>query len=205
MKKPAALIREIEVNQAKLALLQKEHARIGQEISDLSARNRAKIVELVETTLETLDFGEVPIHMLVSKLTKLSEELIHEDTGGDDRIAVFVRFGRNASSANRQVLVSAGLHWHGRDGGWVGQVTEMQLARLRNAFGDRVSGSKSEGAGSSAKKPLHSAPDVASTDVAAVQPLTEDKEDQAESAILGDQLPSKSVPPSFAFPRPARI
>lgn len=206
MTKPAALIREIEVNQAKLAMLQKEHSRIGQKISYLSALNKTKIIELVGTTLESLDFGEVPIHVLLSKLTKLSEELIHEGPDSDDKIAVFVRFGRNVSSANRQLLVSAGLHWHGRDGGWVGQTTAMQVARLRDAFGDRVRGAKRDEAGSSPEEPLHVAPDVISTDVAAVLSLAKDNESQAGRATHGNQLPSRLVPPSFAFSsrRPAK-
>ncbi|MFK4509257.1 hypothetical protein LPJ38_16430 [Bradyrhizobium daqingense] len=43
MKKAATLIREIEINNKKLALLQRDHARIGQEISDLAASNKVKI------------------------------------------------------------------------------------------------------------------------------------------------------------------
>jgi len=34
MKKAATLIREIELNNNKLAQLQRDHARLGQEISD---------------------------------------------------------------------------------------------------------------------------------------------------------------------------
>ncbi|MBN8974987.1 MAG: hypothetical protein J0I08_00770 [Rhizobiales bacterium] len=173
----------------------------------MSARSKARLVELVGATLESLDFDEVPIHMLVSKLTELSEELIHEGPGGDDRIAVFVRLGRNASSANRHARMSAGLHWHGRDGGWVGQVTKMQLAKLREAFGDRLSGAKAQEAQSSPKEQTYVAPEAVSTDVVAMLPLAEDKENQKERAIRGNRLPSTLTPPSFAFPlrRPGSV
>lgn len=200
MKKPATLVREIELNHAKLALLHREHARIGQEILDLATLNKAKIIELVGTTVETLDLSQVPIHVLVSKLSKLGEGLIQEDPVSEDNTAVFVKFGRNASSANRQVLLSAGLHWHGRDGGWVGRVTEAQLASLRGAFGDRVSAPKGEDAGWPLEEPPDAVPDVVSVDVAAVAPAAEEGEGHARKATREDRLASSLVPPSFAFP-----
>jgi hypothetical protein len=200
MKKAATLIREIELNNNKLALLQRDHARIGQEISDLAASTKAKIIEFVGTTVESLDLSQVPIHLLVSRVSKLGDGLFQEDPVNVDDTMVFVRFGRNASSANRQVLVSAGLHWHGRDGGWVGRVTEVQLASLRKTFGDRVSASKGEDAGPDLEERPSSTPDVVSADVAAVVPLAEDDEGQAGRATRENRLASGLVRPFAGFP-----
>ncbi|WP_147250302.1 hypothetical protein [Bradyrhizobium sp. MOS003] len=200
MKKSATLIREIEINTNKLALLQRDHARIGQEISDLAASNKAKIIELIGTTVVNMDLSQVPIHLLVSRVSKLGDGLFQEDPASEDDTTVFVKFGRNASSANRQVLVSAGLHWHGRDGGWVGRVTEAQLASLRKAFGDRVSASKGDDAGLDLEGQPSAAPDVVSADVAAVLPLAEDDDGQAGGATREIQLASGSVRPFAGFP-----
>ena len=162
--------------------------------------NKAKIIEFVGTTVESLDLSQVPIHLLVSRVSKLGEGLIQEDRVNEDDTTVFVKFGRNASSANRQVLVSAGLHWHGRDGGWVGQVTEAQLVSLRKAFGDRVSASKGEDAGLDLEGRPSAAPDVVSADVAAVLPLAEDDDGQAGGATREIQLASGLVRPFAGFP-----
>ncbi|MCK1576828.1 hypothetical protein [Bradyrhizobium sp. 174] len=207
MKKSATLIREIEINTNKLALLQRDHARIGQEISDLAASNKAKIIELIGTTVENMDLSQVPIHLLVSRVSKLGEGLIQEDRVSEDDTTVFVKFGRNASSANRQVLVSAGLHWHGRDGGWVGRVTEAQLASLRKTFGDRVSASKGEDAGDPLGEPPVGAPDEVSADVAAIVPSVEADEGHGQRAADQVQPASSLVRPSFSFPprRPAQL
>ncbi|MFK4384578.1 hypothetical protein [Bradyrhizobium sp. USDA 223] len=201
MKKVATLIREIEINNKKLALLQRDHARIGQEISDLAASNKVKIIELIGTTVESMDLSQVPIDLLVSRVSKLTEGLIQEDRVSEDDTAVFVKFGRNASAAKRQVLVSAGLHWHGRDGGWVGRVTEGQLASLRKTFGDRVSALKGEDAGDPLGEPPAGAPGEVSADVAAIVPSVEADEGHGERAT--DQVqPAPSLGlPSFSFPR----
>ncbi|WP_298885803.1 hypothetical protein [uncultured Bradyrhizobium sp.] len=200
MKKAATLIREIEFNNSKLAQLQRDHARIGQELSDLAASNKAKITELVGTMAERLDLSQVPIHLLVSRVSKLGDGLFQADPVSEDGTTVFVKFGRNASSVNRQVLVSAGLHWHGRDGGWGGRVTVTQLASLRKTFGDRVRASKGEDADRDLEERPSAAPDVVSADVAAVVPVAEDGEGQAGRATRENQLASGLVRPFAGFP-----
>jgi hypothetical protein len=121
MKKTTKLVREIELTQARIAALREDHARIGQEISHLVAQNKARIMELLGATVERLDLSRLPIHALLSPLSKLAEDVDHDRPNAleEANIEAFVKIGRNASSTNRRVLEMAGLHWHGRHAGWV--------------------------------------------------------------------------------------
>lgn len=140
MQRQTTLVREIESLQAKIAVRRQDRARIDDEISDLVAANKAKIMMLVATTFERLDLSNVPVSTLLLSLSKVTADTVHQPTSlaAAGNIPAFVRFGRNASPSNRELLVAAGLHWNGREGGWVGQVTEAQIADLRRTFGGRL-------------------------------------------------------------------
>jgi hypothetical protein len=204
MKRPRTLVHEIELNQTRIAVLREDHARIGQEISHLVAANKAKVVELVEAEVERLDLSQLPIHNLLTSLSKLGEAvgvdrvLPASFLEAEPSIQAFVKLSRNASASNRQVLESAGLHWHGRDGGWAGNVTPAQLAHLRRAFGERVE--KPEcGAGGDPVMPLERVPGAVSADVAAIAAPAE----QADTAVREGQsiATATALRSSFGFPR----
>jgi hypothetical protein len=57
---------------------------------------------------------------------------------GDGRVFVTVKVSRNVGAERRGLLESAGLRWHGKSGTWQGRVTAEVVARLQDAFGDRV-------------------------------------------------------------------
>jgi hypothetical protein len=120
-KRPAALVREIETDQARIAGLRKERDRIDQEILHLLATNKDRLVRLVSGTVEQLDLSRLPVRALVSSLAMLSEDAEDEAERLPEEeatIDTFVKIGRNVSLSNRLALEGAGLHWHGaRPGG----------------------------------------------------------------------------------------
>lgn len=140
MKRPMMLAREIESVEAKIAERRRDRARIDDEILDLIAIKRAKMTALVGTTVERWDLSEVSVETLMQSLSKITHDALHNSTSlaAAGNLQAFVRFGRNASASNREKLVAAGLHWNGREGGWVGRVTEAQIADLRDTFGGRL-------------------------------------------------------------------
>ena len=140
MKRPMTLSREIESIQAKIAERRRDRARIDDEISHLMAINRAKMMALVGATVERWDLGEMPVQTLMLSLSKVTEDALYKPTSlaVAATVQVFVRFGRNASASNLAKLEAAGLHWNGREGGWVGIVAEAQISDLRQTFGGRL-------------------------------------------------------------------
>lgn len=210
MKRPRTLVREIESNQARIAVLREDHARIGQEIAHLVAANKAKVLELVGVEVERLGLSQLPIHNLLSSLSMLGKGLVVDHVlpnslpEAEASIQAFVRFSRNASASNRRLLESAGLHWHGRDGGWTGNVTPAALAYLRQAFGKRVEKPECDAGGDPAT-PLESVPEAVSTDVAAIATPAEEGQGQGDTAVPGEPLVSTATAKlrsSFGFPRP---
>ncbi|WMT76976.1 hypothetical protein [Bradyrhizobium sp. Ash2021] len=204
MKKTAKLAREIEHAQAKIALLCQEQARIGQEISHLVATNKAKMMELVGATVERWDLSQVPVQALLSSLSKLSQDVVHDRPNLADvaNIQTFVRFGRNASASNRQRLEAAGLHWNGREGGWVGKVTETELAVLRHAFGARVEKPEHVRAEDNSGMSPEDAQGALSADVEAMVTSAEERQGQAATAAPEEQFNAMATlrPSSFGFP-----
>lgn len=208
MKRPRTLVREIELNQARIAVLREDRARIGQEISHLIAANKAKVMELVGIEIERIDLGQLPIHNLLSSLSKLGEGGVVDNFLPTSRpeaaanIQAFVKLSRNASASNRRMLESAGLHWHGRAGGWIGNVTLDELAHLRLAFGERVV--KPEcGDGGDPAMPQECASGAFSADVAGIAVPAEEEPGQADTAIPEGQsiATAATLRPSFGFPR----
>jgi hypothetical protein len=204
MKRPTTLVREIELIQAKIALLRREQARIEGEVSDLVATNKAKMMELVGATVERWDLSQVPVQALVSSLSKWSEDVVHDrpSLAGAANIEAFVRFGRNASASNRQRLEAPGLHWNGRDGGWVGKVTEAQLELLRHAFGARVEKPELVRAEENPGVSLEDAQDALSADVEAIVASAEEGQGQADAAEPEEQFNARATlrSPPFGFP-----
>ena len=172
IKKTTKIIREIEQAQAKIAVLREEHARTSQELSYWVGTHKNKVMELVGATVERLDLSHVPIHNLLSSLTRLGEDAVHDGTDAtlmeEADTDVFVKIGRNASSSNRRALEMARLHWHGRQAGWVGVVTAAQLAELRRTFGGRVEKPEQVGAEEDPGEPQEDAPEAVSADVEAI-------------------------------------
>jgi hypothetical protein len=209
MKRPRTLVHEIELNQTRIAVLREDHARIGREISHLVAANKAKVMELVEAEVERLDLSQLPIHNLLSSLSKLGETVVVEHffptslPEVEANIHAFVKLSRNASASNRRILESAGLHWHGRAGGWIGNVTPDDLAHLRLAFGERVEKPECGDRGDPAM-PQERVPGVFSADVAAIAARAEEEQGQADTAIPERQsiaTATATLRSSFGFPR----
>jgi hypothetical protein len=118
-------------------------------------------------------------------------------------IEVFVKIGRNASSSNRQALETAGLHWHGRQAGWVGVVTAAQLAELRRTFGGRVEEPEQVGAGENPALPVEDAPEAVSVDAEAVAAAAGEEQGRVDRAVSEEQSVSAemtSLRTSFGFP-----
>jgi hypothetical protein len=209
MKKPVTLVCEIEWTQARIAVLSEDHARIGQEISHLIRQNKARITELVGATVERLDLSGLPVHVLLSSLSKLGEGLVIDrdlSTGlpeAQANIQVFVKFGRNASASNRQLLLAAGLHWHGRHGGWSGCVTRERLAHLRRVFGRRVEKPEEVSTEGDARASPENAPGAVSADLEAIAAPAEGEQGQVEAAAPGDKSVSTATTrlrSTFGFP-----
>lgn len=209
MKRPRTLVREIELNQTRIAELREDHARIGREISQLVAASKAKVAELVGAEVERLNLSQLPIHYLLSSLAKLGEggagadhALTNPLPQAEPGIQAFVKFSRNCSVANRHTLESAGLHWNGRDAGWTGNVTPAQLASLREVFEGRVETSERE-AGEDPAMPPANAPGAVSADIETIVTAVEEERTQVD-AVTEEQSASTatmSLRSSFAFPR----
>jgi hypothetical protein len=150
MKRSRTITREFIATQSRIATLREEHARIGEEISNLQAAQHAQAAKLVTDVLGTLDLTGVPIDSLLSAIVKVGgvapEAPSMPPSAAVPAVNVLVRISRNASPANRALLEEAGLHWNGRDGVWLGNVTHDELDRLRAAFGERVEQPESGGA-----------------------------------------------------------
>ncbi len=203
MKRHTGLVREIELIQAKIALLRREQARIDGEISNLIATHNAKMMVLVEATVERWDLSQVRVQTLVSSLSKVSEAVVNDgpSSTATANIQAFVRFGRNASASNRERLEAAGLHWNGREGGWVGKTTEAQLADLHRTFGARVEKPKLVRAGEDLGEPLKDAQGALSADVEAIATPAEEEQGQAGAAGLEEPFNATTLrPSSFGFP-----
>jgi len=88
MKMTTKLVREIEHAQAKIAVLREEHARTGQELSHWIGIHKNKVMELVGATVERLDLSQMPIHDLLSSLSRLALQLpfmqVSESMGNHD-------------------------------------------------------------------------------------------------------------------------
>lgn len=207
MKKTTKLVRELEHAQAKIAVLREEHARTGLELSHWVGVHKNKVLELVGAAVERLDLSQVPIHDLLSSLTKLAENVAHDRANAtlaeEADIEAFVRIGRNASSSNRQALEMAGLHWHGRQAGWVGVVTTAQLAELRRTFGGRVEKPEQAGAEEDSGVSQEDAPEAVSVDVEAIAGSAGDERGQVDAAVSDEQDVSTAPSlrsSSFGFP-----
>lgn len=194
MKRPAALVLEIEKDQARIAGLRKERARIDQEISNLVATNKALIVQLVSGTVEQLDLSRLPVRALVSPLAMLGEDVEHRaerPLQEEAAIETFVKIGRNVSSSNRLAHERAGLHSHGRDpAGWKGTVTASQLAERRHHFGERVERPEQAGVGEDPKVLPEAAPAPASVDVRAIGGLVGERQGEPLTAEPESPLPA---------------
>jgi hypothetical protein len=161
-------------------------------------------LELVEAEVVRLDLSRVPIQDLLSSLSRLGDCVAVDDViptlpETETSIQVFVKFSRNASASNRQMLESAGLHWHGRDGGWIGYVTPAQLERLRRAFGERVQKPACNPA-----MPPERLPEAVSADVEAIAASAEEEQGQTATAVTGEQSISTAtmkLRPAFGLPR----
>jgi hypothetical protein len=207
MKKTTKLVREIEHAQAKIAVLREEHARTGQELSYWVGMHKNKVMELVGATVERVDLSQVPIHNLLSSLSRLGEDAYDRSNATlaeEADIEVFVKIGRNASSSNRQALEMAGLHWHGRQAGWVGVVSTAQLVELRRTFGGRVEKPEQVGAEEDAGVRQEDAPDAVAVDVEAIA-VPPEEQGQVDTAVSEEQSVSTATrlrSSSFGFPLP---
>lgn len=173
------------------------------------AASKAKVVELVGAEVERLDLSKLPIHHLSVSLSRLAEGGVDGSVLPDPlpdaqaTIQAFVKFGRNGSAANRRALESAGLHWHGRDGGWTGNVTPAALAHLRKVFGKRVEKPECEDGGLPAT-PLETAPGAVSNDVEAIVTPVEEERGQADTVAEEPSVSTATTNLRFGFPpRPA--
>lgn len=198
MKRPMTLVREIESIQATIAERRRDRARIDDEISDLVAINKTKLMALVEAALERLDVSKVPAQTLMLSLSQVMDDAIHKTMSSPDvALQAFMRFGRNASPANREKLVAAGLHWHGREGGWVGQVTEAQIANLRDTFGGRLKKPEAVRAQDDPGVSPGGAQEPLSSNMETIVTSSEDGQRPATTAFF-----SKDVDTSRKFPPP---
>jgi hypothetical protein len=208
MIKTTKLIREIEHAQAKIAALREEYARTGQELSYWVGMHKSKVVELVGATVERLDLSHVPIQNLLSSLTQLGDDAVRNGANAtlaeEADIEVFVKIGRNASSSNRRALETAGLHWHGRQAGWLGVVTTAQLAELRRTFGGRLEKPEQVGAEEDPGVSQEDPPEAVSVDVEAIATPAGEERGQVGTAASEEQSVSAEMTTlrssSFGFP-----
>ncbi len=144
MKRPRKIAREITQTDTEIAKLCENHARIGRKIAELKTVQKGRLTQLATEAIDRLDVGQVPIEDLLLAISCLGQSARSESVSapppppGHATVEAFVKISSNCSARNRAILVASGLHWHGRDEGWRGHVTEDQLTRLRDCFGERL-------------------------------------------------------------------
>lgn len=220
MKRRPRIIRELETSEAVLARLRADRVRLDREIAAMEERREADIQQFVMDATKRLKLAQLPAASILAALEQLAQRgnedrLVCEpggtshDTSDDPRqelAEVFVRLTRNASAANREVLVREGLHWNGRSAGWSGRVTPEALQRLRDAFPDRVVGPDLEssaaqpednaGPAVEAEGPPISSPDAppANLEVEAIAPA----EDRAVAETVAVETAVPPTQPAFS-------
>ena len=202
MKRPMTLSREIESIQAKIAERRRDRARIDSEISNLLAISKAKMAALVGVTLERWDLSDVPVQTLLRCLAKVTEDAIHKPTSPAPAadLQVFVKFGRNASPLNREKLMAAGLHWNGREGGWVGNCTAAQISDLRQTFGGRLEKPEAIPAEGDPGISAGGAQETLSSDADTMAKSSDDSSRSGTTVFSNDLNASGRLPPPPGFP-----
>ena len=97
----------------------------------------------------------------------------------------------------------AGLHWHGRQAGWVGVVTTAQLAELRRTFGGRVEKPEQVGAGEDPGGSREDAPEAISVDVEAIATPGSEEQGKVDTVVSEEQAISTAArlcSSSYGFP-----
>jgi hypothetical protein len=140
-------IKQLERADAELAALRDQRARIDARIASLESTRKKDLVAFAADILNGMDLARVSASTICARLTSLHDAVVRNDEGhiatvdanaAYDKVEAFVKISRNASEDKRKLLENAGLHWHGRDGGWTGAVGSASLAQLRDVFGDKV-------------------------------------------------------------------
>ena len=201
------LVREIEHNQARIAALRNEQARISAHIEELTLANRASVMTLLGNAVERLDVGSVAIGDLLSLVAKLTETGVNDSASAvssiePGTIQTFVRLSRNSSVANRKALDAAGLRWNGRSGGWTGLVSSVQLVELRDTFGDRVQTREEGGKGQDLRARLDGAREAVSSGVEAVAESVGEAHGKSDVEVASPTSGAPLIPrlPFGAFP-----
>jgi hypothetical protein len=188
MKRFATLVHEITQNQVRIKILRSDQARIDAEIETLTLATKASVVDLLG---RQLDFGQLAIEDLLAALSKFAA--IPPPGRATD---VLVRLSANTGSSNRSVLATANLHWNGRRQRWTGSVSEDQLVRLRERFGDRVEDPAQAAAAQDTGPGVEAAPVHVSADVKAIVDAVEGNPGPADA----DGSPSASAATSLRLP-----
>ncbi|OSI64707.1 MULTISPECIES: hypothetical protein [Bradyrhizobium] len=178
-----ARIKQLEHIDAELAALRDQRARMDARIAILESTRRADLLELASEILAGVDLLQMPVSAICAYLTALDGAVPRSDgadlattkeNAGDEKIATFIKISRNVGKRKRALLEQAGLHWHGRDGGWTGFVGSAALTQLRDVFGDKV------------EKPRLVAPEAPSSSAqesAAVPSCADEEPNKADSQL----------------------
>jgi hypothetical protein len=178
-----SLVRDIEQNQARIAALRNDQARIDAEIKTLTVANKAAVMTLVGNAVERLDFSSVAVDDLLSLITKMAETVGDRNASvAPGTIQAVVRLSRNASVSNREALDAAGLRWNGRRERWIGLVSVAQLTELRQVFGKRVEKPGEGEEGQDPGSPVDGAQGAVSADVEAIDKPA-DEEGRTNEAV----------------------
>jgi hypothetical protein len=178
-----SLVRDIEQNQARIAALRNDQARIDEEIKTLTMANKTSVMTLVGNAVERLDFGSVAVDDLLSLIAKMAETVGDRSASvAPGTIQAVVRLSRNASVSNRKTLDAAGLRWNGRRERWTGLISAAQLAELRQVFGKRVEKPEEGEEGQDPGSPIDGAQGAVSADQEAIAKPADREQEKAEAA-----------------------
>lgn len=180
---------------AKLASLLKSREDIEARITLAQNEREEEVIErLREAGVGWLSSAKLEelIENVRAAVPNQAEASDHHDP--EDLVKVRVRLSANASPVNRGTLRAAGLRWSGKQGRYIGDVSEAVLATLMKRFKDRVEVVAAEGATGGAS-PSTAVPTVEAPSVVA-EPAAEP---EPAAPIEADQAPLP-VPPSTAAP-----
>jgi hypothetical protein len=158
MKRMKTVLKVLQASGAKLAELDRKLAVLQEERSHTQETHDAGVERFIIDTVRRNGITKLPIGDIVAGLDRLAkpadvqpanygqsattlpqpESAFPSAQASETTIEAFVKMSNNASEENRQKLKGAGLHWSGKEGGFVGKIGLAALEQLRVQFPDRV-------------------------------------------------------------------
>jgi hypothetical protein len=148
----------LQASGARLAELDRKLAVLQEERSNTQETHDAAVERFIMDTVRRNGITKWPIGDIVAGLDRLAkpadlqpanygqsgttlprpEAAFPSAQASETTVEAFVKMSNNASEENRQKLKGAGLHWSGKEGGFIGRIGLAALEQLRVQFPDRV-------------------------------------------------------------------